>query len=94
MAIFLGIFAFQIHSKPQTRSAAHTNQQIHRMQTWHRIGKGCTQGRKKAEELFRHVCALGNSPRFSQIGTYKTGNEVRQVQEQLLLCLITHRSRS
>ena len=38
MAIFLGIFAFQVHSKPQTRSAAHTNQQIHRMQTWHRIG--------------------------------------------------------
>ena len=38
--------------------------------------------------------ALGNSPRFSQIGTYKTGNEVRQVQDQQLLGLIIHRSRS
>ena len=94
MAIFLGIFAFQVHGKPKTCSEAHANQQIHRMQTWHRIGKGCTQGRKKAEELFRHICSLGNSPRFAQIGTYKTGNEIRQVQNQQLLCLITHRSRS
>ena len=29
-----------------------------------------------------------------QIGTYKTGNKVRQVQDQQLFGLITHRSRS
>src|SRR5699024_3372614 len=95
VAVFLGVFAFQVHRQPQRRAAANPHGQVQRVQAGPPAAQSYRQCGEKRKHLGRNVCAGGKPPGFPQVGGKQAQQDIGQVQQdQLFHIQLLHRSGS
>lgn len=93
VAVFLGVFAFEVDSQPQGRSAAQAHQQVGGVKAG---GGGLKRGGKavhQMQHLVRKLCPGRKPPCLPQLGGIEAHEQVREIGEDIFFQVdLSHRS--